>query len=174
MPTLSDVDIKKYLDKGELCISPLFKGRIQPASVDLTLGKGFLSINSNQIIKSQEKVEYHSFDTCEFILPVGGFILATTLEWLELGNSIVGELSGKSSWGRRGLKIENAGFVDPGFKGNLTLEILNEGSAPVMLKSGEPICQIEFRTLLTSCEQAYKGKYVRQKGVTGARKDGCV
>lgn len=170
--TLSDVDIRKWLGEGELFISPLFKDSIQPASVDLRLGKGFLSIDSEQIIEAEKEVKYKKIDKAVYVLKPGQFVLATTLEWLELGRNVVGELSGKSSWGRRGLKIENAGFVDPGFKGNLTLKILNEGSAPVLLKVGEPICQIEFRKLLTPCEQVYKGKYVEQSGVTGARKDG--
>ena len=169
--TLSDVNIQEYLSMKKLIIEPLVLGAIQPASVDLRLGSEFMKIEKKQVIRSDHRVIYNKCKCDEFRIKPGEFILATTIEWLELPNNIVGELSGKSSWGRRGLKIENAGFVDPGFKGNLTLEILNEGSAPVIIKKGEPICQIEFRRTLTPAKNPYNGKYVGQSGTTGAKED---
>jgi dCTP deaminase len=169
--TLSDRNIKEYMEDRKLIINKIGKEQIQPASVDLRLGKGFLEIEREQVINGIDEVKYSKLidDEQAMLLP-GDFILATTFEWLELPNNIVGELSGKSSWGRKGLKIENAGFVDPGFKGNLTLEIKNEGPAIIKIEYGQAICQIEFRRLMTPAEKPYNGKYIKQKGTTGARK----
>jgi len=69
------------------------------------------------------------------------------------------------------LKIENAGYVDAGFKGQLTLEILNEGDAVINLTKGCKICQIIFEELKTPAKNSYNGKYQNQKGVTGSREE---
>lgn len=152
-----------------LIIEPFKKERVQPASYDLTLGRGFKTIKPNQIISCDKKVKYDRIDEDKIVVYPGKFILATTQEKLILPNQVVGELSGKSSWGRRGLKIENAGFIDPGFSGTITLEILNEGSAPIVIKAGQEICQIEFRELKRKAKNSYDGKYQHQEGTTGAK-----
>jgi dCTP deaminase len=66
------------------------------------------------------------------------------LEWLRLPIDLAAYVTGKSSWGRRGLIIETAAGIHPGFTGCLTLELANVGSAPILLEPGMEICQVFF------------------------------
>lgn len=84
-----------------------------------------------------------------FILHPGKFALGTTLEWIGLPSDLAGYVTGKSSWGRRGLIIETAAGIHPGFRGCLTLEITNLGEVPIALVPGMKICQVMFHKALT-------------------------
>ena len=80
-----------------------------------------------------------------FVLHPGEFVLGQTLERVELPDDLVARLEGKSSLGRLGLVIHStAGFVDPGFAGNLTLELSNLATLPITIYEGMPIGQISF------------------------------
>lgn len=61
-----------------------------------------------------------------------------------------------SSLGRLGLIVHaTAGFVDPGFKGTLTLEITNLTRVPIILWPGKPIAQLSFMALDRPAERPY-------------------
>ena len=69
-----------------------------------------------------------------FIIHPGDFVLGSTLEKITIPNNMVARIEGKSSLGRLGLLIHStAGFVDPGFSGNLTLELANVSRLPITL-----------------------------------------
>jgi len=121
------------------------------ASIDLRLGRWFLTIRQSSttlidvdddpaIIVGQ-KSYFVPFDE-KFILHPGRFVLGITLEWICLPERIAGYVTGKSSWGRRGLIIETAAGIHPGFSGCLALELANVGELPIALRPGMPICQI--------------------------------
>lgn len=172
MATLSDVSIIEALMKKELIITPLEGRQIQAASVDLKLGKGFLRVSPYQIVEANSKVEYEKTKNDGFhVLKPNDFVLGTTKEWLEIPNTLEGQVCGKSTWARKGLIVEMAGFIDPGFPGNITLEIKNIGPAPILIRSNDLICQIKFSKLTKKCSVGYNNKYVGQKGVTGARRE---
>jgi dCTP deaminase len=78
----------------------------------------------------------------EFILHPGRFVLASTLEWLRFPPTLGGYIGGKSTWARRGLIIETAAGVHPGFNGCLTLELTNVGEVPIKIRPGMKICQV--------------------------------
>jgi dCTP deaminase len=77
-----------------------------------------------------------------FVLHPGRFVLGVTMEWLSLPRTLSGYVSGKSSLGRRGLVIETAAGLHPGFSGCLTLELANVGEVPIVISPGMEICQI--------------------------------
>lgn len=77
-----------------------------------------------------------------FVLHQGTFALGGTLEWIRIPAQCTGTIIGKSSWGRRGLIIETAPIVHPGFSGCLTLELTNVGHMPISLRPGMPIAQL--------------------------------
>jgi dCTP deaminase len=79
-----------------------------------------------------------------YILHPGQFILGITFEWLKFPHDLSGFVTGKSSWGRRGLIIETAAGIHPGFCGCLTLELGNVGPVPIPLIPGIKICQVFF------------------------------
>jgi dCTP deaminase len=82
-----------------------------------------------------------------FVLHPGRFVLACTLEWITLPGNFAAFVVGKSTLGRRGIIIETAAGVHPGFSGCLTLEIANVGEIPVKLFAGMLICQLFFHRL---------------------------
>jgi dCTP deaminase len=86
----------------------------------------------------------------EFILHPGRFVLAATLEWIRLPSNLGGYVTGKSSFGRRGLIIETAPGVHPRFSGCLTLEMTNVGEVPLALRPGMKICQLFLHRTTTS------------------------
>jgi len=91
-----------------------------------------------------------------FILHPGEFVLGSTLERVGLPDDLVARLDGKSSLGRLGLLIHStAGFVDPGWEGNLTLELSNVANLPITLYDGMKIGQISFQRLSSPVEVGY-------------------
>jgi dCTP deaminase len=106
-------------------------------------------------------------DATPFILHPGEFVLAVTLERVEIPDDLVGRLDGKSSLGRLGLIVHStAGFVDPGFNGRLTLELTNVANLPVTLYYAMPVSQISFSRLTTPAEKPYGS------GATGSKYQG--
>jgi dCTP deaminase len=136
---------------------------VQPASVDLRLGTSFRVFHNHRISAIDladppknltELVEIA--DTDSFVIHPGEFVLGRTQERVELPNDIVARIEGKSSLGRLGLIVHaTAGFVDPGFKGTLTLEITNLTRVPIILWPGKPIAQLSFMTLDQAAERPY-------------------
>lgn len=146
MSILSDNDIIKRLKK-DLTIEYDDELNIQPASVDLHLGKELKNLDSNSFFLN-ENVSY--------TLEPDEFILASTLEHIEIPCDLVGIVDGKSSLGRLGITIHvTAGYIDPGFKGNITLEIKNLSDQPFQLVYGMSICQLVLETLTSTPEHVY-------------------
>ncbi len=71
----------------------------------------------------------------------------------------MGYVIGKSSWGRAGLIVATATKVDPGFKGCITLEIINEGESPIVVYPGLPIAQLVLHNIEPPLENEYCGNY---------------
>lgn len=168
---LSDKGIRKYLKQGILKITPLQKYQIQPASVDLILDKNFLEINQkkDKLLNLTEPAEYKKITQKKIILAPNSFILASTKENVKLPNFLAAFVEGRSSIGRIGIFIQNAGWVDPGFCGQITLELYNANSLPVEIEAGRRICQIVFAKMDQSVGAPYAGKYQNQQGVTSSR-----
>jgi len=99
----------------------------------------------------------------DFILHPNAFVLAATLEWLRMPRKLCGFVTGKSSWGRRGLIIETAPGVHPGFVGCLTLEIANVGEMPIRLITGTKICQLYLHTMDGDVEEVDQSDFLGQR-----------
>lgn len=169
---LSDKDIIENIENKEIQIEPFEKENIQSASIDLRLGKGFLIFdqhNGPSTIKLTEKAVYEKKEGDKIIIPSGEFILASTLEHIKIPRNIIAMVQGRSSIGRKGLFVQNAGWIDPGFEGNITLELFNPNNLPIEIKAGQRICQIVFAYLKTPSENPYNGKYQGQIGTTGSK-----
>ena len=168
---LSDITIRNLLQANKLEISPLTDVQIQPASVDLRLGKHYLKVQENNIthINLDEPSAYEEVESERFILPPKSFILATTMERVKLPDNLTGFVEGRSSIGRMGLFIQNAGWVDPGFEGEITLELYNANHLPIILNTGRRICQLVLAEMDQTAANPYRGKYQGQSGATGSR-----
>lgn len=168
---LSDKTIMKMLKEGTLEISPLTDEQIQPASVDVRLGNTFSIVedSSTGIITMENRISYKIIETDTYILLPGQFVLATTMEYFSLPNNLTAFVEGRSSLGRMGLFIQNAGWVDPGFKGEITLELFNANRCAIELKAGRRVGQLVFAQMDDDALHPYNGKYQGQKGATGSR-----
>ncbi|MEN3033701.1 MAG: dCTP deaminase [Aquificaceae bacterium] len=167
---LSDASLKKLIKSGELKISPFDISQIQPSSIDLTLSEELLFYVGPIDVKSpQNPTEVIKIPKDGFEIPPKAFMLASTREYIQLPDNLTAFVEGRSSLGRLGLFIQNAGWVDAGFEGQLTLELYNANSNPIRIYSGIRICQIVIAKLEAPCEKPYSGKYKNQKGPTPSR-----
>lgn len=168
---LSDRTIKKMIHQGTLSISPIEDEQIQPASVDVRLGNTFSTIKdrADGIITLDNPVEYETVKSENYLLLPGQFVLSTTMEYFSLPDDITAFVEGRSSLGRLGLFIQNAGWVDPGFEGEITLELYNAGRCAIELQAGRRVGQFIFADLDCKAIRPYRGKYQGQRGATGSK-----
>lgn len=168
---LSDKTLRDYITKKKLIIEPLDEIQIQPASIDLKLGTHYLKVSEhhNATLDLVNKPEYEEIIADEVIIPPHKFLLATTREYVKLPDDLTAFVEGRSSIGRLGLFLQNSGWVDPGFEGEITIELFNANSLPIKLKSGVRICQLVFARLDQKAANPYRGKYQGQRNATGSR-----
>lgn len=168
---LSDKTILKMLDEKSLVINPVTKEQIQPASVDIRLGNTFSVVDDtpSNIITLESQMNYKTITTDTYLIMPGEFVLATTMEYFELPDNLTAFVEGRSSLGRMGLFIQNAGWVDPGFKGEITLELYNANRCAIELKAGRRVGQLVFAEMDAPAINPYNGKYQGQMGATGSR-----
>ncbi len=163
MSVLSDRDIEAALAAGRIKIEPWDATDVQPSSVDLHLDRSFRVFRNNRYpyidvrVAQPDLTELLSVaDDEPFVLHPGEFVLGQTLEWVELPDDLVARLEGKSSLGRLGLLIHStAGYVDPGWKGKLTLELSNVANLPIALYAGMKIGQISFLSMSSPVGRPY-------------------
>lgn len=168
---LSDKKICSLLENGELYISPIQAEQIQPASVDIKLGNTFCIVEDSctGIITMGHEIQYKEITADKYVLLPGQFVLASTIEYVRLPNYLTAFVEGRSSLGRMGLFIQNAGWVDPGFSGEITLELYNANRCAIELKSGRRIGQLVFAEMDQPALNPYQGKYQGQRGATGSK-----
>jgi dCTP deaminase len=168
---LSDKSLRQMISSGKLGISPLNEESIQPASIDCRLGNHFLVVEDRQMhtIDLNTEILYRQIEGPTITIPPHSFLLATTMEFIKLPNDLTAFVEGRSSIGRIGLFIQNAGWVDPGFEGQITLELYNANSLPIRLESGRRICQLVFCRMDQAAAAPYQGKYQGQINATGSQ-----
>ena len=168
---LSDATLNKMIASGELGVSPITDTSVQPASIDCRLGDHFLVVEDRQmqIIDLSSEIIYREIKGDSITIPPHSFLLATTMEYVRLPRNLTAFVEGRSSIGRIGLFIQNAGWVDPGFEGQITLELYNANSLPIRLEAGRRICQLVFCSMDREALAPYQGKYQGQTNATGSR-----
>lgn len=168
---LSDNEIRQRLNDRELEFSPSIDPdtQIQPASIDLLLDKGFRVRTPGAAVKFDPKsfegpglddafMLYQNQD--EFELAPGQYIMGQTREHVWMPADVAGFVEGRTTLARMGLTIHNtAPFINPGWDGNITLEIANQGPIHIMLRSGMHICQLILMRLTSTPSQPYKGRH---------------
>lgn len=168
---LSDRTIKAEVAAGRILLDPYDEGLVQPSSVDVRVDGRFRVFHNARapfIDVREPQEDLTELVTIEgeepFILHPGEFVLGQTLESIALPDDLVARLEGKSSLGRLGLLIHStAGFVDPCFEGNLTLELSNVANLPITIYLGMPIGQISFMRMDGPVEHPYGASEVGSK-----------
>ena len=173
---LSDAEITRRVYGGDIVIEPFDAGHIEPASVDLRLddthhvvrrgGTSFVDTRDENTLSHTEKEG-------ELFIQPDTFVLASTMERVEIPHDVVAHVIGRSTLGRLGISVhQTAGFIDPGFEGQITLELANHGPSTVKLYPGQRICQIVFTELNESADRPYGhdgSQYQHQYGATPSR-----
>jgi dCTP deaminase len=179
---LSDRSIRQEIEDGRIVIDPYEERLVQPSSVDVRVDRRFRVFRNSlyPYIDVRQPMEDLTApvevegDT-PFILHPGEFVLGQTLERVTLPDDLVARLEGKSSLGRLGLLIHStAGFIDPGFGGNITLELSNVANLPITIYYGMKIGQISFVQMTEPAttpygSEAIGSKYKGQRGPTASR-----
>jgi dCTP deaminase len=181
---LSDRDIIDRIEDGDLVVDPYEPTNVEPASVDLRLGEDHKLVRAQGMLSdsivdassgSDDKLVYDDLAESPLVVSPGTFILTTTLERVEIPDDLVAHVLGRSSLGRLGISVhQTAGYIDPGFTGQITLELSNHGPAPVTLSPGQRICQIVFEELSSTAMNPYGhegSQYQNQSGATGSGMD---
>lgn len=138
-----------------------FENRVQPASVDLSL---------DNVVKTIDGEVFYLDAKSMYVLQPGEFILGSTVEYVNIPHDLVARVEGRSSVGRLGVMVHvTAGYIDPGFMGNITLELFNCSDKPFQLNFGDCLCQIVFETLSNPCLNSYDGKYQGDVGTVCSR-----
>ncbi len=151
-----------------------YEGAINPASINIRLGNSFLVPYvpvGEHCVKLGEKVCYDPFDISDigsFEIGPGEFVLVNTMEWINVPTAAAAFVQGRSSIGRAGLSVQNAGFVDPGFRGTITLELKNDAPYTIELVPGYPVAQLVYMGA-KDVTHPYTGKYLHQSEATGSR-----
>jgi dCTP deaminase len=160
---LSDRTIRAEIEAGRLVFDPYDPALVQPSSVDVRVDRRFRVFHNarHPYIDVRQPMddltELVTVDEDEpFVLHPGEFVLGQTLERVTLPDDLVARLEGKSSLGRLGLLIHStAGFVDPSWQGNLTLELSNVANLPITIYHAMPIGQISFMRMDAPVERPY-------------------
>lgn len=154
---------------------------LEPASIDLHVGNHWLVPKTNARVApdggctqgyvyadSRKPVEYTESFSDEYMIPAHGFILARTQECVHISDRLTAWIEGRSSFGRFGFFVQNAGWTDPGFQGSITLEIYNALPYPALLVAGTPCCQLVVSEMIGDAEGGYQGSYQGQLGTKGS------
>lgn len=173
---LPDHIIRDRVQSGDLEIEPYDEENQQPSSYDLTLSSTFKRFTDGNVIDPRidnidsMMEEFEVDDMSGYTLDPLEYVLATTEERVYVPRDLVGQLKGRSSWGRVAVVPHTqAGYIDAGYNGKITLEIMNfHTDNEVVLPIGTRICQIIFQQMLAPCEESYGdkgGKYQEQDDV---------
>ncbi|MBI2610550.1 dCTP deaminase [Candidatus Kaiserbacteria bacterium] len=160
---LSDKDIKKALQKGEITLEPFSEAQLQPVSYDIKLGNKFITNDesSTHYVDPARKIyaktrEMEVKDGEEFVLHPGISVLGTSKEYFGSDVYLI-QIGGKSSLARVGLMVHNtAGIINPGHFLHVTFEMTNQSNVPIILRPGMEIAQITFSTISSRPERNYK------------------
>jgi dCTP deaminase len=180
---LSDRDLRERLSRGDLVVEPLEDPelQIQPASIDLRLASSFVAFRASRLAcldprnipdDATERIEVPDGDS--FVLHPGDFVLGATVERVKIPADLVARVEGRSSLGRLAIVVHaTAGFIDPGFEGQITLELSNLGRTAVKLYPGMRISQIVLHEMRSPAERPYGSargsKYQGQAGPVVSR-----
>ena len=145
-------------------VEPFAPEQVNSASYDVR-------VNDHWICPTRDPEEFKAPSVKLF---PGEVVLASTLEWVKIPRNVACDLKLKSTLGRLWINHSLAGWCDPGFEGDITLELQNLGPVPFVLDAGRRIAQLIFIAMESEPTVAYgdpeaKSHYQGQRGTTPAR-----
>jgi len=183
---LSDFKIKNMVENAQPLITPFIAQKesfggvsrgLSSAGYDVTLGTEFVRFLEN--VRHEPVFPNSSFDPSQFkritreigFVPIfkNELLLCHTVEVISIPVDVVGVVHDKSTFARLGLAVQNT-VLEPGWSGQVTLELTNHGPSTIMLPVHGGIAQVVFHTLTEPSSSPYDGKYNEQRGVVLPRK----
>ncbi len=170
---LSDFDLNNFIKDKRLIVKPFDKEIIRENGLDLRLSSEVARHNNkkdrNYIIDPSDEETLRNEYVIEknpkgIIVGPGNQVLLSTIEFLGLPDNLVGFVELRSTWARHGLFIPPT-IIDAGFAGTITLEVFNSSKFPMLLRPGVRFAHVIFATTLNRVKNAYKGRYLNQRGV---------
>jgi dCTP deaminase len=160
MGILSDRQIRAMVEEGKLQIKPFDSALVQPASYDLKIGNKILASPTSPeklgevVILSKEKPSYK--------IQPGQMVGVISLEKIEMPLNLCGRFGIRSSYARFGINAFGGLQLDPGWRGRLTMNLLNVGPEPVTVKMNDALFSVEFERLDEPAETPYSGPFQDQ------------
>ena len=170
MATLGRNELLRLIKKGTLRIEPFSKAQIGPASINLHLGNSFRVFEKTRdVFHIREDADYKRITrsvkvkrNSSFLIRPNELVQGITEEKLTLPPTLSGRIEGRSRFARLGLLIHlSSGFIQPGSKGRVVLEILNVSPLPLALHPGTAICQVIIEEAVGAVK--YSGIFSGQK-----------
>ncbi len=170
---LSDFDLKSYISDGRLVVKPFDESIVRENGIDLRVGDEIAvrndSLGSDFVMDPYDESSVRDAYVVkkglqEFAVPRMTQILMVTKEYLELPDNLMGFVELRSTWCRHGISVPPS-IIDAGFRGTITLEVINNGPYPLKLKAGTRFAHVIFATTLNRVKNAYSGSYLGQLGV---------
>lgn len=159
---LSDGSIADAIEAGEIGVDPDVRGnQIQPGSLDVRFGGNLYDAHLDMVEGAPvgETLELRPWT----------FYIGHTRDEVSLPNDISAQLTGRSTFGRKGVVVHmTAGWIDPGFEGQITLEMFNFGMKPIEIEVGQRVAQLVFFRMDEE-SSGYDGRYQGQDGITTDR-----
>jgi len=155
MSILSDIDIKRCIQKNELGIKPFVEKNLTPNGYDLSIDEIFIRKTDEHIKEGMAKI------------PAQTWFAISTKEFVKMGSKITSQLWIRSSYARKGI-MASFGKVDAGFHGTLTISCFNSNDEPLEIPIGDRFCQIVFENMQSAPSELYdkkSGNYQNQKGI---------
>ncbi len=178
---LADKDIVAYVKAKKLGIEPFVASQVQSAGYDLRLHTNFRVFRNDEATSIDVKKPFEVTELVKvkpggaFVIHPREFVLAATLERIEMPDNLVGILEGRSSLGRLGLIVHaTAALVGPGTAGHLTFEMSNISNLPIKLYAGMRVAQLIFAQMTSPVTLPYgheklKSKYQNQEPPTASK-----
>lgn len=171
MATLGRDELLKQIENGTIGIKPFRKNQVGPASIDLHLGDTFRVFEKTRdVFHIRENADYRETTRAVKVRRRGSFLImpnelvqGVTQETLSLPATLSGRIEGRSRFARLGLLIHlSSGFIQPGSRGRVVLEILNVSPLPLALYPGTAICQVIIEEAVGAIK--YRGAFAGQTG----------
>lgn len=180
MSIISGKKIEESVKNGDIEIDPFNPKYLNPASYDVTLGSKFAVYKAVVHIEKDQNLhltpaswrvldsKIHN-QSQEFEIDDEGIVLTPGVGYLMHinerihTNKFVPILDGKSSIGRLFVHVHvTAGYGDPGFNGQFTLEVI--AHHPVKLYKNMRIAQVRFHEISGEVQSySEKGNYVNER-----------
>lgn len=169
---LSDYDLKNAIRSKRIIIRPFLPETLRENGIDFrlsneiahhqNLGRNFIldPDNANHIKGSYKLTR----SAGKLLMGPGEQVLLSTLEYVEVPDDLMGFVELRSTWARHGFSIPPT-IIDAGFKGTITLEVINHAPYAIMMSPGQRFAHVIFMKTNNRVESSYKGSYLGQKGI---------